>query len=84
MDFTARMDLAGPPAICLPLVYRIANAYEEATSWHTRHPDLDGQTAGPIAFQRPALRCHGCTVAFGGRIARLPGPGLASPPSDHV
>jgi amidase len=25
-----------------PMLCRIANAYEEATSWHARHPDLDG------------------------------------------
>jgi Asp-tRNA(Asn)/Glu-tRNA(Gln) amidotransferase A subunit family amidase len=24
-----------------PMLCRIANAYEEATSWHGRHPDLD-------------------------------------------
>lgn len=64
MDFTAPMDLAGTPAICLPsgfsseglpysiqlagrrmsepMLCRIANAYEVATRWHARHPNLDG------------------------------------------
>ncbi len=63
MDFTAPMDLAGTPTICLPsgfspdglpysiqlagrqlsepMLCRIANTYEQATSWHGRHPDLD-------------------------------------------
>jgi amidase len=61
--FTAPMDMAGTPAICLPsgfspeglpysvqfvgrhlsepVLCRIAHAYEQATSWHTRHPDVD-------------------------------------------
>jgi Asp-tRNA(Asn)/Glu-tRNA(Gln) amidotransferase A subunit family amidase len=63
MDFTAPMDLAGTPAICLPsgfsadglpysiqfagrrlseaLLCRIAGAYEDATTWHDRHPHVD-------------------------------------------
>ena len=61
--FTAPMDMAGTPAICLPsgfspeglpysiqfvgrrlseaVLCRIAHAYEQATSWHDRHPDVD-------------------------------------------
>ncbi len=60
--FTAPMDMAGTPAICLPsgfspeglpysiqfvgrrlseaVLCRIAHAYEQATSWHDRHPDV--------------------------------------------
>ena len=61
--FTAPMDMAGTPAICLPsgfspeglpysvqfvgrrlsepVLCRIAHAYEQATSWHARHPNVD-------------------------------------------
>jgi len=61
--FTAPMDMAGTPAICLPsgfspeglpysvqfvgrrlsepVLCRIAHAYEQATSWHDRHPNVD-------------------------------------------
>lgn len=61
--FTAPVDMAGTPAICLPsgfspeglpysiqfvgrrlsepVLCRIAHAYEQATSWHDRHPNVD-------------------------------------------
>jgi Asp-tRNA(Asn)/Glu-tRNA(Gln) amidotransferase A subunit family amidase len=60
--FTAPMDMAGTPTICLPsgfspeglpysiqfvgrrlsepVLCRIAHAYEQATSWHDRHPNV--------------------------------------------
>jgi aspartyl-tRNA(Asn)/glutamyl-tRNA(Gln) amidotransferase subunit A len=28
------------------MMFRVANAYEQATDWHARHPDLD-KTVGP-------------------------------------
>lgn len=65
--FTAPMDLAGTPAICLPsgfspeglpysiqfvgrrlsesVLCRVANAYEQATTWHERHPDVRRERA---------------------------------------
>ena len=32
-----------------PLLYRVAYAYEQATEWHTRHPDLNALAKAPDA-----------------------------------
>jgi aspartyl-tRNA(Asn)/glutamyl-tRNA(Gln) amidotransferase subunit A len=32
------------------LMYRVANAYEKATEWHLRHPDLE-TTLKPLTFK---------------------------------
>jgi hypothetical protein len=34
------------------MVYRVAHAYEQATEWHTRHPDLE-KTVGPALGGTP-------------------------------
>ena len=39
------------------MVYRVAHAYEQATEWHTRHPDLE-KTVGP-ALAKPAMKSAG-------------------------
>ena len=42
------LQIAGRP-FDEPTVYRIAHAYEQANSWHTRHPDLDRTLAQHLA-----------------------------------
>jgi aspartyl-tRNA(Asn)/glutamyl-tRNA(Gln) amidotransferase subunit A len=37
-------------------VYRIGHAYEQATPWHTRHPDLERTLASHLAQAEPAER----------------------------
>jgi len=49
------LQIAGPP-FAEPLVLRAAHAFEQATEWHRRHPDLDQSTKGKafeLAFRPP-------------------------------
>jgi aspartyl-tRNA(Asn)/glutamyl-tRNA(Gln) amidotransferase subunit A len=40
------MQIVGKP-FTEGLIYRVAHAYEQATQWHERHPDLGATTAAP-------------------------------------
>jgi Asp-tRNA(Asn)/Glu-tRNA(Gln) amidotransferase A subunit family amidase len=41
------LQIAGPP-FGEPVVFRVGHAYEQATPWHKRHPDLPVTTAAAI------------------------------------
>jgi aspartyl-tRNA(Asn)/glutamyl-tRNA(Gln) amidotransferase subunit A len=55
------LQIAGPP-FAESIVLRAAHAYEQATEWHRRHPDLDApERVFPPAFQhaKPATATPG-------------------------
>jgi aspartyl-tRNA(Asn)/glutamyl-tRNA(Gln) amidotransferase subunit A len=43
-DLPVSLQIGGKP-FDEATVFRIANAFEQATPWHTHHPDLDKLTA---------------------------------------
>ena len=55
-DVPMSIQIAGKP-FNEEMVYRIAHAYQMATTWHTRHPDL-GKTVGP-ALAKSELKFAG-------------------------
>jgi aspartyl-tRNA(Asn)/glutamyl-tRNA(Gln) amidotransferase subunit A len=52
-DVPMSIQIAGRP-FDEAMVYRIAHAYEQATQWHLRHPDLE-KSAGPALTRSAAM-----------------------------
>jgi hypothetical protein len=68
-DLPLSLQLAGP-AFAEATVLRVAHAYEQATEWHRRHPDLDQAAEGKVFA--PAFRPAAGPDSVPGRPASTP------------
>jgi aspartyl-tRNA(Asn)/glutamyl-tRNA(Gln) amidotransferase subunit A len=63
------LQIAGPP-FAEAIVLRVAHAFEQATEWHRRHPDLDQAAEGKVF--PPAFRPAAGPDSVPGRPASTP------------